>query len=74
VYLAAGRVSAYVVFYVTAVHGAAGSLLITEAGGAISDIDGNPWTLDSDSLVAAADPDLHQDLLALSRVTTSRPG
>ncbi len=64
-YLAAGRVSAYVVFRVTAVHSAAGVLLASEGGAVISDVDGEPWNLGSDTLVAAASPDTHRDLLAL---------
>jgi myo-inositol-1(or 4)-monophosphatase len=64
-YVAAGRVSAYACFFVTSVHTAAGVLLSTEAGAAVSDVDGAPWTLDSDSLLLAADDGLHADLLAL---------
>jgi myo-inositol-1(or 4)-monophosphatase len=64
-YLAAGRVAAYVVFYVTSVHTAAGVLLAGEAGATVSDVDGSPWTLESDSLLAAASAELHAELLAL---------
>jgi myo-inositol-1(or 4)-monophosphatase len=64
-YVGAGRVSAYAVFYVTAVHTTAGVLLATEAGAVVTDVEGDPWTLESDSLLAAADPDLHAELLAL---------
>jgi myo-inositol-1(or 4)-monophosphatase len=64
-YLAAGRVSAYAIFYVTAVHSTAGVLLATEAGAVVTDIEGGRWTLESDSLLAAADGELHADLLAL---------
>ncbi len=66
-YLAAGRISAYVVFWVSAIHAGAGSLLVTEAGGTLSDIDGHPWTIHSDSVVASATPDLHRELLDLTR-------
>ena len=66
-YLAAGRISAYIVFWVSAIHAGAGSLLVTEAGGTLSDIDGRPWTIRSDSLVASAHPDLHEVLLELAR-------
>jgi myo-inositol-1(or 4)-monophosphatase len=68
-YLAAGRIAAYAVFWVSAVHSAAGSLLVAEAGGTISDLDGLPWTIDSDSLLAAADPRLHAELLDWLRPT-----
>jgi myo-inositol-1(or 4)-monophosphatase len=66
-YLAAGRVSAYVVFWVSAIHAGAGSLLVTEAGGTLSDVDGQPWTIHSDSLVAGATADLHRELLDLTQ-------
>ncbi|HEV2892045.1 MAG TPA: inositol monophosphatase [Frankiaceae bacterium] len=64
-YVAAGRVAAYVLFWTSPVHAAAGSLLAAEAGATVTDLDGRPWTLDADSLVASADPALHADLLAL---------
>jgi myo-inositol-1(or 4)-monophosphatase len=66
-YLAAGRISAYVVFRVSAIHAGAGSLLVTEAGGTLSDIDGRAWTIRSDSVVASATPDLHQEMLDLTK-------
>ena len=66
-YLAAGRISAYVVFRVSAIHAGAGSLLVTEAGGVLSDIDGRAWTIRSDSVVASATPDLHQEMLDLTK-------
>ena len=72
-YLAAGRISAYVVFWVSAVHAGAGSLLVTEAGGTLSDIGGRPWTIRSDSLVASANPDLHEEMLGLARAASARP-
>jgi myo-inositol-1(or 4)-monophosphatase len=73
-YLAAGRIAAYVVFFVSALHAGAGSLLITEAGGALSDIDGRPWTLGSDSLVGSAHGRLHEELLDLAHASTSCDG
>ena len=66
-YAAAGRTAAYVVFFASAVHTAAGVLLITEADGVVSDIDGEPWNVDSDSALAAATPSLHAELVALAR-------
>lgn len=68
-YLAAGRIAAYVVFWVSAIHAGAGSLLVTEAGGTVSDIDGRPWTIGSDSLVGSANRHLHEELLDLVRTT-----
>jgi myo-inositol-1(or 4)-monophosphatase len=66
-YLAAGRIAAYVVFCVSAIHAGAGSLLVTEAGGTVSDIAGRPWTIRSDSLVGSANRHLHEELLDLAR-------
>jgi myo-inositol-1(or 4)-monophosphatase len=66
-YVAAGRIAAYVVFWVSAVHAGAGSLLVTEAGGTVSDLAGRPWTVRSDSLVASARRHLHQELLELAQ-------
>ena len=71
-YLAAGRISAYVVFWVSAIHAGPGSLLVTEAGGTVSDIDGRPWTIRSDSLLASATPGLHKELLDLARAARPR--
>jgi myo-inositol-1(or 4)-monophosphatase len=71
-YLAAGRIAAYVVFWISAIHAGAGSLLVTEAGGTLSDIDGRPWTLRSDSLVGSANPGLHEELLDLARASRPR--
>jgi glucosyl-3-phosphoglycerate synthase len=39
--------------------------LAAEAGAVVSDVDGRPWTIRSDSIVAAATPSLHDDLVAL---------
>lgn len=66
-YVAAGRVSGYVLFWTSALHAAAGSLLAAEAGAVVSDVDGKRWTIRSDSIVASATPALHDDLLALAR-------
>ena len=59
--------AAYVLFSATALHAGAGTLLVTEAGGTISDIEGLPWTLWSDSIVASADSGLHQELIGVVR-------
>ncbi len=71
-YLAAGRISAYAVIFVTAVHVAAGTLLVTEAGAVVSGIDGEPWTLQSTALLASADESVHADLLRIA--TRTAPG
>ena len=65
-YVAAGRVAAYVLCWTSAVHAAAGSLVAAEAGATVSDLDGRPWTIASDSIVAAATEGLHRELLDLA--------
>jgi fructose-1,6-bisphosphatase/inositol monophosphatase family enzyme len=70
-YLAAGRISAYVVLFVTPLHVAAGNLIVTEAGGVVSDINGAPWTLASDTLLAAANASVHEDLLRIARTAAT---
>jgi myo-inositol-1(or 4)-monophosphatase len=64
-YVAAGRVAAYVLFWTSAVHAAAGSLLASEAGATVSNLEGDEWTIDSDSIVAGATASLHRELLEL---------
>jgi myo-inositol-1(or 4)-monophosphatase len=65
-YVAAGRLSAWAVFWTDSpVHCAAGSLLVTEAGGVVSDIDGADWGTGSDSCLASANRSVHGELLEL---------
>jgi myo-inositol-1(or 4)-monophosphatase len=65
-YLAAGRVAACALFSTSAVHSAAGSLLVTEAGAILTDVDGKPWTIASSTMLASANPVLHDELLGLT--------
>ncbi len=67
-YVAAGRISAYALFWTSSIHVGAGSLLATEAGATLTDVDGGPWTIHSDSLLVSASDSLHADLLDLARV------
>jgi myo-inositol-1(or 4)-monophosphatase len=66
-HVAAGRMAGYVLFWSTAVHSAAGVLLAAEAGGTVSQVDGWPWTLESDWLVVSAAPEVHRELLRIAR-------
>ena len=68
-YVAAGRMAAYVLFSGSALHTGAGTLLVAEAGGTVSDIEGAPWTVRSDSLLASANPELHAELLHMAQAT-----
>jgi myo-inositol-1(or 4)-monophosphatase len=65
-YLAAGRIAAYVEFFAPALHTAAGALLAAQAGATVTDIDGKPWTISSDSVIASAAPGLHRELLDIA--------
>jgi myo-inositol-1(or 4)-monophosphatase len=65
-YVAGGRIAAYVLFWSSAVHCSAGSLLVAEAGGSLSDLHGRPWTIHSDSMMASATADLHEQLIDLA--------
>ncbi|MGH8988297.1 MAG: inositol monophosphatase family protein [Acidimicrobiales bacterium] len=66
VYVAAGQIAGCVLLAsLGLVHVAAGSLLVAEAGGFVTDLAGEPWILDSSSLVASSDERFHEDLLDL---------
>jgi myo-inositol-1(or 4)-monophosphatase len=63
-YVAAGRLAGWAVCWTDSpVHCAAGSLVVVEAGGIVSDIGGAPWHAGSDSCLASANPDVHAQLL-----------
>lgn len=65
--VAAGRIDAFWQFAGARADLLPGVLLVTEAGGRISDAEGRPWTPASESFLAAA-PDVHADAVAtLSR-------
>ena len=65
-YVAAGRIAAYMQFIGSGpLHTAAGCLLASEAGATVTDLAGEPMTLASGALLAAATPELHRDLLEL---------
>lgn len=65
-YVAAGKIAGCVLFAGPGpVHTAAGSLLVAEAGGRVTDAAGEPWHLGASTLVSAADDRFHQELLEL---------
>ncbi|MFG1791781.1 inositol monophosphatase family protein [Nocardia sp. NPDC049149] len=65
--VAAGRIDAFWQFAGARADLLPGALLVAEAGGQISDAEGRPWTLESDSFLAAA-PGVHATAVAtLSR-------
>ena len=57
-----GRLDGYWEAHLSPWDWGAGVLLITEAGGVVTDYVGEPWRLDSDNMVAA-NPHLHEKLL-----------
>ncbi|ROP37110.1 inositol monophosphatase family protein [Saccharothrix texasensis] len=65
--VAAGRVDAFWQFAGARADLLPGALLVTEAGGRVSDAEGRPWTPDSDSFLASG-PGVHAEAVAtLSR-------
>lgn len=64
-YIAAGRVASYVLFSIAPLHAAAGALLAEESGAIVTDLDGRPWGIDSSSLLASANNELHRELVEL---------
>jgi fructose-1,6-bisphosphatase/inositol monophosphatase family enzyme len=70
-YLASGRTGAYLLLELSSpVHAAAGALLSEEAGAIVTDRHGAPWTVNCPSILAAAGPEIHRDILALISQTT----
>jgi len=65
-YVAAGQVSAHLLFKSDPVHTAAGCLLASEAGAIVTDLEGRPWDLATRAFLLAATPELHRDLLGLA--------
>ena len=51
-YVAAGRFDGYWEYHLFPWEGAAGALLVTEAGGMVRQLDGSPWHLEALSMVA----------------------
>jgi myo-inositol-1(or 4)-monophosphatase len=64
-YVAAGRLDAYMAREIQSWDVAAGALLVREAGGTLTGIDGLPFSLDRPPFVAAATAELHAEVLAL---------
>ena len=62
-YLASGRLDAYWATSVKIWDVAAGLLLLREAGGMVTSMQGSPLDLQRPHFVAAATGDLHRDLL-----------
>jgi myo-inositol-1(or 4)-monophosphatase len=64
-YVACGRFDAYFARETKAWDVAAGALLVSEAGGSITGIDGQPFTVDQPKFVAAGSKKLHTDLFEI---------
>ena len=71
-YIAAGRIAGHLLFGLSSpVHTAAGCLLAEEAGALVTDLCGNPWTVETRALLAAASPAIQASVLEL--LAASRP-
>lgn len=63
-YVASGQIAGCVLFAMPGTeHTAAGTLLVAEAGGRVSEVAGTPWELGSASLVCTANEALHAAVL-----------
>ena len=65
-YLAAGRMDCYFEYLLSPWDYAAGSLILQEAGGAVTALDGSPLRFDRPCSLAAGTPEAHRELLALA--------
>ncbi|WP_068272436.1 inositol monophosphatase family protein [Aldersonia kunmingensis] len=63
-YTAAGVLGGSIVFGYHAWDNAAGALMVEAAGGVVTDLAGEPWTIESGSVLAAA-PGVHEELLEM---------
>ncbi len=63
--IAIGELGARVSLDAKTVDVAAGAFLITQAGGKITDLDGEEWTTDSSTVLAARTSALHRTLLSI---------
>ena len=70
-YVAAGRFDAYWATTTKIWDIAAGALLVREAGGQITAIDGGPLILERPQFIAAATPALHRELRELLELARS---
>jgi myo-inositol-1(or 4)-monophosphatase len=70
---AAGVLGGAVAFSYLPWDNAAGVVLVRAAGGVVTDVAGKPWTLESDSVLAAA-PGIHEELLDLARANDGTGG
>jgi myo-inositol-1(or 4)-monophosphatase len=69
-YVAAGRLDAYWEMQLQPWDWATGWLLVEEAGGVVTDLKGEPWSLGKTDLAASNGP-VHQELLAVLRQAQS---
>jgi myo-inositol-1(or 4)-monophosphatase len=73
-HVATGRIAAYVLFWSTPLHSAAGVLLAAEAGATVSRIDGWPWTLGIRHVVVSVDRRAPELLRIAGGLRTAPPG
>lgn len=69
-YVAAGRLDGYVEVGQDAADWLAASLLVTEAGGVVTDINGGHFSVTADGIVATG-PALHARVLSLARAAAA---
>ena len=62
-YTSLGRIDGYINSFSHAWDTAAANFLILQAGGIVTEVDGKPWSLTSDNVLASYDKELHAELL-----------
>lgn len=73
-WVATGRTSASLAFGNAAWDVVAGVVLVREAGGVVVDARGEPWSLESDSILAAATPEIAEAMVAAVAIAVAAHG
>ena len=73
-YTAVGKLDGYFVISPHVWDVAAANFLLIQSGGTVSNIDGKPWNLNSENVLAARNKKVHQKLLDLYLTTSSGRG
>lgn len=63
IYVASGKLDAYIMLIVDPLHFAAAIFLVQQSGGIVTDFSGSPWTLQSKNTDLSHDKKLHEELI-----------
>ena len=69
-HVATGQIAAHLLFHLSSpVHTAAGCLLAEEAGALVTDLRGEPWTVDTRGMLTVGSPAMQHELLEMIAAT-----